>query len=173
MIDPAYRHRLSRENPAYLARLEEADRLRDDFALAFGVRECRWSDHNLSRLLNATGERPERVKEMRAIIGRLESRVFDHDEMWARGRVPMILVGHPYQIEPEHRAALAYLARTFPTIRVSVDDRPSYYGFGTHHVRVELVTVARPFLLRNPPATYRTRQAASAARKAFTEEMTP
>jgi hypothetical protein len=187
--DPAYRARLARTDPAYLARLEEADRLRADFAAAFGVGEARWSDYNLTRLLRATGERPARVAEIREIVcdlssGRRGQRtwggpvvpslgnggVFDHLDMWGRPRHPTMLIGHPYGIAAEEREALAYLARTFPTLRVSVDDRPSYYGFGTNHVRVELVELHRPFV--NPRGTHRTRAAGRAARKAFAEEFT-
>ena len=51
---------------------------------------------------------------------------------------------------------------------VAVDDRPGYYGFGTHHVRVEVREVRRPY--EKPPSTRKTRRAARAARKAFGEE---
>jgi hypothetical protein len=81
-----------------------------------------------------------------------------------------MLVGHPYGIRPEARAALAELARTFPTLRISIDDRPGYYVARTNHIRIELVEVRPPF--RTPPATGRTRAAARAARKAFAEEFT-
>jgi hypothetical protein len=163
-------------DPAYLIRLEEADRLRDDFALAFGVRPVKWSLRNLSRMLNATGERPERVAEAKSILSGVANGIpgclgcggaFDHPTMWARGRQPMMLVGHPYRITPDDREALDYLSRTFPTLRVSLDDRTGFYEARTNHVRVELVAVHRPF--RNPPSTYKTRAAGRAARKAFAE----
>ncbi len=166
-------------DPAYQARLASAARLRADFAQDFGAREIRWSGYNLSRLLRLTGERPARVAEMRSVLDALGlagisqrwigmGGAFDHGVFWGRGGKPWALVGHPYPygFGPDERALLADLAR-FPTLLVRVDDRPSYYGFGTHHVRVELAEVRRPF---TPfPSTARTRAAARAARQAFAE----
>ena len=43
----------------------------DAFAYEFAVSEARWSQHNVSRLLRATGERPPRVAEMRGLLGRV------------------------------------------------------------------------------------------------------
>jgi hypothetical protein len=159
--------------------------LRSAFAAESGVRPCKWSGHNVSRLLRATGERPARVDEMWAILGGLgmgnsigDCRrwpapwgVFDHGEMWAREGLPCLIVGHPYQVScypGDGRALLAELSR-FTSLRVAVDDRPSYYGHGTHHVRIELAEPRRPFA--KPRATAKTRAAARAARAAFAEEM--
>jgi hypothetical protein len=183
-IDPAHRMRLARTDPAYLARLDAAEASRDAFARRFGLRPVRWSSHNLSRLLRATGERPARVAEMRATLGALglagsgwvgRGGVFDHGEMWGKPHprkparvVPAVVVGHPYQIEEAERYLLEALAR-FNVLRVAVDDVPSYYGFGTNHVRVELVEPARPW--EPGPSTYKTRAAARAARRAFAEEL--
>jgi hypothetical protein len=57
---------------------------------------------------------------------------------------PLLLVGHPYGVNDFERRLLAALAQ-FTTLRVAIDDRPNYYGFGTNHVRVELAEVRRPF----------------------------
>jgi hypothetical protein len=150
---------------------------RDVFAYEFGVSRMKWSAHHVSRLLRLTGERPQRVAEMREILGHLGlgsaswagiGGVFDHGELWGRARTPMMLVGHPYGIDAREHMLLAELAR-FSTLRVNVDDRPSYYGHGTNHVRVELAEVRRPFV--KPPSTQKTRKAARAARRAFAEEM--
>jgi hypothetical protein len=112
---------------------------------------------------------------MRGILGALglgdapwleQGGVFDHGELWSRFGVPSLVTGHPYQIGDDEAALLAELGR-YPTLRVGVDDRPSYYGFGTHHVRVELPEPRRPFA--KPPSTAKTRSAARAARRAFEE----
>jgi hypothetical protein len=159
----------------------------EEFIRELGVREYRWSHHNISRLLRATGERPERVEEMRSLLGDLgtgdrhrigDSRmgycyligaggVWDHVKMWGRDRFPCIFAGHPYSIDDEQREMLAQLAQ-FPGLRVGVDDRPSYYGHGTHHVRVELTERRQPW--KPYPSTVKTRSVKRAARKAFAEE---
>ena len=151
-----------------LEELERRARDRAAFAAEFGLVEYEWSEHALGRLLRATGERPARVAEMRAILGRL-GQVFDHETMWGRRGIPTTLVGDPYQIGADERALLAELAR-YPTLAVAVDDRPSfYYPGGTHHVRIWVPEPRKPF---DPgPATYKTRRAARAARKAFAEEV--
>ena len=93
--------------------------------------------------------------------------MFDHGECWGRGGKPLILVGHPYQVGEEGRVLLAALAR-FGGLTVAVDDRPGYYGFGTHHGRVGVREARRPY--EKPPSTYKTRKAARAARNAFEDE---
>jgi hypothetical protein len=161
----------------YQSELSRVASLRDQFALNLDVRPMRWSSYNVSRMLRLTGERPERVKAMRRLLGDLGmghaswagiGGVFDHGELWGRDRTPLMIVGHPYQIDADERAYITELAR-FSMLRVNVDDRVSYYGFGTHHVRIGLAEVRRPFA--KPPSTYKTRSAALAARRAFAEEM--
>jgi hypothetical protein len=147
---------------------------RDVFAYEHQVGEIKWSGHNLSRLLRQTGERPERVAEMRSILGRLgigdytqwlcTGGVFDHGEMWGRSGKPWMIVGHPYGINEERMELLAALGR-FGGLRVNVDDQTSYYGYGTNHVRIELVESRRPF--SKPPATPKTR----AAKREFTKAL--
>src|SRR5262245_37571824 len=61
----------ARQEAAYRAALAEARRLRAEFAAEFGVRKCRWSRHNLMRMLNRTGEPPARVAELRGLFARL------------------------------------------------------------------------------------------------------
>jgi len=150
---------------------------RDIFARDFHTRPIKWSAFNVARLLKATGERPERVAEMRAILGHLgmghypwpcTMGVWDHGELWARHGHPWAIVGHPYGVNAERRRLLATLPR-FPGLRVRLDDRPSYYGHGTNHVRVELAERRRPYRLF--PATKKTRAAALQARRAFAEEL--
>lgn len=158
----------------------DRDTLRSAFASDLAVRPCRWSAHNLTVMLRRTGDSPARVAEMRDLLGALGmdqcghrhswismGGVFDHGEMWSRDGVPVVIVGHPYDIDPDERHWLAELAR-FPGLAVNVDDRPSYYGYGTHHVRVELAEVRRPF--RTVPSTPRTGAYARKARRAFAEE---
>jgi hypothetical protein len=154
------------------------------FASEFGARAVRWSGRNLSRLLRATGERPERVAAMRALLDALgmgpsrrwpgRGGVFDHGEMWARRGSPWAVVGHPYGVDDRERGWLAELAR-FPTLRVAVDDRPGHYApqgrpVRTNHVRVEVPAPRPPFA--PPPSTWKTR-AAAAARRAFAAEFPP
>jgi len=130
-------------------------------------------------MLRRTGERPERIAEMRAILGRLglgsdrnssgwiyTNGVFDHGEMFSIGGIPRVLVGHPYGIDADEYRLLAELRR-FTVLRVGVDDRPSYYGFGSNHVRVELAEPIRPFAV--PWTTRATRAYKRAARKALAE----
>jgi hypothetical protein len=95
--------------------------------------------------------------------------IWDHGTLWSRNGEPAVLVGHPYPcaVSDEDRRLLAELGR-FGTLKVALDDRPSFYGFGTHHIRVELVEPRGPFA--RPPATRKTRAALRAARKAFAPE---
>jgi hypothetical protein len=103
-------------------------------------------------LLNLMGESKERTKEARRILGLLgladhggqryyhwlcQNGVFDHGQMWGRGCVPLLIVGHPYRIIDQERTLLSQLGR-FPGLTIGVNDRPSYYGFGTNHVRIGL-----------------------------------
>ena len=124
------------------------------FADHFGVRPIKWSRHNLTRLLNKTGEPRERILAVRDLIDhrlRMDSAidqrylvdclsVWDHGEMWARDGQPCMMVGHPYHINDEERALLDELARWSPRLKLSIDDRESYYyPKCTHHIRLELV----------------------------------
>src|SRR4051794_19198148 len=89
---------------------------RDAFAYQHRVGKIKWSGHNLGRLLRLTGERPERIAEMRSILGRLGmgpyhrwpccDGVFDHGEMWGRFGTPWMVVGHPYGINGERMELL-------------------------------------------------------------------
>jgi hypothetical protein len=176
MLTPEYRSRLTRTDPAYLKRLDEADALRQAFLAELGLRPISWSAHNLSRLLNATGDTPDRVKVMRALLDKLGmgsyswitiGGVFDHGEFFARDRHPAVIVGHPYGISDEQHELLAALGR-FSGLRVSVDDRPSYYQARTNHVRVELAEVRRRYI--TPRSTYKTRSVAATFRKAMRAE---
>jgi hypothetical protein len=148
----------------------------DAFATHFNVREMRWTAHNVSRMIRSTGERPERVKELRTILGALGmgaerfagiGGVFDHGKLWGRDGKPILVVGAPYGIATYERELLGMLAQ-FGTLRVSVDDRPSEYGHGTHHVRVEVVDPVQPYAPF--PSTWKTREAARRARRAFAAE---
>lgn len=161
----------------YQAELARTMQLRADFGRDFGAREIRWSVYNLSRMLRLTGERPARVAEMRELLKILGlagisqrwigmGGVFDHGVFWGRAGKPWALVGHPYGINDDERTWLAELAR-YPTLRVYVNDRLGYYGFGTDHVRVELPEPRRPSVPF--PSTRKTRAAARAARLAFAE----
>jgi hypothetical protein len=157
--------------------LSAAHRLRAHFAYDFRAREINWSAWNLVRLLRLTGERPQRVAEMRAILDGLglagasqrsimKYGAFDHGTLWGRDGKPWALVGAPYDVDSTMRGWFAVLTR-YSGLKVSVDDRPGLHGLGTHHVRVELVEARRPFKLI--PSTDKTRQAARAARRAFAE----
>jgi hypothetical protein len=156
------------------------DARRAAFAADFGVRPIKWSRHNLVRLLNHTGERPERIAVARRLLEALGmggfhssllgiGGVFDHGELWARDGLPVLIVGHPYWVHDDpgspNYMPLAELARWSPTLRVVVDDRPSCYGFRTHHVRIEPPEDHTPYRL--PRSTRRTRIYAHAARKAL------
>jgi hypothetical protein len=127
---------------------------KDRFGREFRVREFQWSAHHLTRLLKRTGEDPERVKEMIQIVARLcgglegprycktldRGGAFDHGDFWGRDGAPVMMVGAPYTINERGRAQLEALAQ-FSTLHVAVDDRPSIYGSGTHHVRIALAVV--------------------------------
>ena len=154
------------------------DQASDAFTKAFKVRECQATDHNLARMLRSTGERPERVKEMRGMIRRLahgrDQRffflgwgVFDHGSMWCRNRLPVLMVGQPYDIAADESELLKALAR-YPTLRVALDDRPSFYGFGTHHVRIEVANPTTPY--KQPRATLKTRAVKRELRNALAKE---
>jgi hypothetical protein len=86
--------------------------------------------------------------------------VFDRREIVRPSRAAAHAGRPPLRdISPGERALLAELGR-FSGLRVNVDDRPSHYGFGTHHVRVELVEARRPCAV--PPSTRKTEAAAVA-----------
>lgn len=78
--------------------------------------------------------------------------------------------GIPNRLDDEHRQRLAELAG-FGTLAVAIDDRPSFYGWGTHHLRIELVEPRKPWdSIRSTP---RTRAARRASRAAFAEAGLP
>ncbi len=192
-----YLRHLERTKPGDPRTLAEADglaaderryRAREEFKAALGVEEIKWSGRNVSRLLRSTGERPDRVEEIRAILEALglgnikgwpgKGGVFDHGTSWGRrtkigprsSLVPFALVGHPYDIDADERGLLTELAK-YPTLRVAVDDRPSFYGFRTHHVRISVPEPRKPF--DADVSTAKTRRAARAARHAFLAEGLP
>lgn len=158
---------------------ERAEALRIAFAREMEATTIRWSTYNVTRLLRSTGERPERVDEAWGFLMELgmgpdarrawptQSGAFDHGVLWARGGRPWAIVGAPYELSSAHRFLLETLGRSFPTIRVAIDDRPSYYGFGTCHVRIEVPEPRRPYC--KPLATRATqtikRQFAAALRE--------
>jgi hypothetical protein len=140
-----YSEQAAVERAAYRERLAA-------FGREFGVTPAKWSTHNLARLLRRTGERPDRIAAARALLDALgmgwggrhwssDWWVFDHGEMWCRRGQPVMVTGAPYDLDDQERELLAVLARWSPALRVTVNDRPSPYGWGTHHVRVELATV--------------------------------
>src|SRR5262245_31592117 len=98
--------------------LREEEARRAEFAAAFGAKRIKWSGQNLSRLLRATGERPERVELARKLLDGAGLKrfggsywpqpygAFDHGEMWSRDGKPWAIVGHPYQLNAEEQAAL-------------------------------------------------------------------
>jgi len=127
-------------------RLEEVEEPRQTFANHFGVRPIKWSRHNLIRLLNKTGEPPERILELRGLLDLLGMNsaagrhwircggVWDHGEMWSKNGQPCIVVGHPEDIRAvsdEYQAALDEVARWSPRLLLSIDDRESYYFLRT------------------------------------------
>jgi hypothetical protein len=151
-------------DPAALARLQA------DFARDFGVKEVKWTDRNEARFVRSTGERPERAAELRDILHELGAwggGVFDHCTMWGRKGQPCVCIGHPYSVGREDWELLRALPVWFPSLRCAVDDRPSFYGHGTHHVRIELIDPRAPF--KPLPATHKTRAAARKAREVFSE----
>ena len=131
--------------------LNEIEAREQAFARDFGVYKIKWSRHNLMRLLNKTGEPPERILELRELLDRSGMKaessryincggVWDHGEMWAKNGQPWIVVGDPYNINDEEQAALDQITRWSPRLLLSIDDRESYYcPETTHHVRLELV----------------------------------
>lgn len=153
--------------------------LRAEFAADLDVVPWRWSGHTIARLIRSTGEWPARLAEIRHALfwlglgdcRRYPSRggAFDHGTLWGRSRAPLWIVGHPYHITADQIALLVHLAVTFPTLTVAVDDRPSFYGFGTRHVRVGVPEPRRPFDRTQPLSTRWTRGRARAARRAFAE----
>ena len=89
-------------------RLEEVEEeRRQTFANHFGVRRIKWSRHNLIRLLNKTGEPPERIRKLRGLLDLLGMNsaagrhwigcrgLWDHGAMWSKNGQPCIVVGHP------------------------------------------------------------------------------
>lgn len=60
---------------------------------------------------------------------------FDHIELWGRGRTPLILVGHPYQIDVEAHETLDAVRSLGLMVKV-LDPSYSWYGFGSLQVVV-------------------------------------
>lgn len=156
-----------------------AEALRKAFAIEMEATEIRFSAHNISRLLRSSGERPERIDEAWEFLIALgmdgaggkqypaQLGVFDHATVWARAGRPWAIVGHPYQISDLHRFTLATMGRTFPTIKVSIDDRASFYGFGTRHIRIEVPQPRRAYTV--PLATRQTKEIKRLFRSALQE----
>src|SRR5262245_15137626 len=86
-----------------------------DFIRTFGLSRCMWTGWNLYRLILATGERPERLAPLLALLGGLgmypdrehpidvsggrrylrhprQYGVFDHGQLWARQGWPAVIV---------------------------------------------------------------------------------
>jgi hypothetical protein len=59
---------------------------------------------------------------------------FDHVELWGKDRLPLVLVGHPYEVWGEAFETLDGLRRL--GLSVSIDGR-GWYGHGTVQVRVD------------------------------------
>jgi hypothetical protein len=97
--------------------------------------------------------------------------VFDHGKLWGRGGKPIMVVGAPYGIAANECELLGVLAR-FGTIHVSVDDRPSDYGHGTHHVRVEVVDPVLPYAPCPVTLDLEDERSPRLARRAFAAEFT-
>ena len=139
---------------AYRVQLLDLANLKADLADDFGVLPAKWSGRHLVRILAMSGANQEHVAEALAILARLGlgsmptlypkyptlNSVFDHGEMWRRGRHPWAIIGHPYPcaVHDEERNLLASL-KDLGVLHVGVDDRPSYYGHGTHHIRISLM----------------------------------
>lgn len=147
--------------------LAEIQAREDLFAAEFGVRPFQWGPSNINRMLRATGAPPDQVAAMWDILGWLSSGtrgelpwrrdgytygrwlnrqwgVFDHGKLWGRDRTPTMIVGHPYHFSNDDRPLLEELGR-FSGLTVNVDDRAGYYGFGSHHVRIALTEIRKPF----------------------------
>jgi hypothetical protein len=176
--DLAEIRRRSAERRALAAKHEaESEARREAFRVANGLgRKVDLAGRNLTRMLHATGERPERIAELRRMLRDLGldtgrwlnwSYPFDHLELWTRPgaprNVPTILVSHPYGIPDGFPEALRRLGLAFPSIRTHVDDQPSYYGYGTAHFRIEVIDPRPPW--RPVPSSSQTRRIAREFRR--------
>lgn len=132
------------ESPAAEAFRRELTRR---FAADFAVSRIRWTELNLTRLTRSAEPDRDAAAELRRLISRLSGDaqgrwfynggVFDRGELWGRRGRPWAIVAHPYQISAEQQELLDKVA-SCPGFTVRVDDRPSHYGPGTRHLRVQL-----------------------------------
>lgn len=131
--------------------------LKDAFLAEYGVKEYKHSFLNMRNLLEQGGSREaaNRLMDQRfgptpkymAWIGDIygKGQVFDHPEFYGRDRIPLFLVGHPYNVAPDAEDG-PYIsedaAATIEAIRalgmtVAVLGRDySWYGHGSRQVVV-------------------------------------
>jgi hypothetical protein len=115
------------------------------FVEQLGVRPFKHSYRNLLSLLKQGGAPEEDI--LRHLVDRWrvnpayrhhfgtqygEGSPFDHVELWGRKGRPLILIGHPYQIDSDGFETLAGMERLGMTVLIHAD---SWYGFGTVQVR--------------------------------------
>lgn len=135
---------------------------RDDFGRKNNLKLYKWSGFNLSRFINRVATSVDCHEEIRSIFGALgmscgagwknrnnfypgTGGVFDHGHMWGRSGKPCTIVGHPYDIDDREKGLLIELARDYNIDTLfSEDEKLSYYGFGTWHVRIDLRTRLGP-----------------------------
>jgi hypothetical protein len=125
------------------------------FLSAYGVKPYRFERAN-ARLLLLQGGASEKdlTRALRDVSGAqpkspyLYNRggpgnPFDHEEMYGRRRVPLFLIGHPYNIgvgdDPYIADDAAWTLDALRSLGLSVrvlGEEHSWYGFGTAHVAV-------------------------------------
>jgi hypothetical protein len=118
--------------------------LKDEFAARHGVREYKYSTHNLAKLFRSAGASTDQARSV--FSSRCHwgpgarwnlffegdfSQAFDHHDLWGRDGKPLMLVGHPYGDPDQHRAIYDAIAALGLDVQFGGE---SYYGYGTYQV---------------------------------------
>src|SRR5689334_19567508 len=93
-------------HPRYEAEQRREQEPEAAFLDRFLVREFHNSDHNVARLLRSAGARAPAVWDVLLRLcptrgSEAISGPFDHGRLFGRDRVPLLLVGHPYDLLAE------------------------------------------------------------------------
>jgi hypothetical protein len=137
------------------ARIKEGLRLR--FRSEFGLRPAAWTSPNYKKFLDNVSRGNSAVRaavkgtlaslglQVKAGTGLVpdEGGIFVESEFWSKDDFITTLVAHPVRITNENLIRLKELS-IIDGVDVKIDDRESYGGHGSHHVRISVAGLKSP-----------------------------